>query len=130
MTRTRPELATPLQISIPAGVHLAPTDLTSSAESGFEPGALSPRGRDLTTSPTKSTRGLFWDGPRKFEPRSDDEHDAWDGTPSPKFNATPAGGRLATTYDLACSRSHTRWIFSGIGFRAWIPPAPRPIPYH
>ncbi|GBO03301.1 hypothetical protein AVEN_67688-1 [Araneus ventricosus] len=42
--------------------------------------------------------------------------------PSPNFHATPAGGRLATTYDLACSRPHTRRIFSGIGFRAWNPP--------
>ncbi|GBM34710.1 hypothetical protein AVEN_191857-1 [Araneus ventricosus] len=34
--------------------------------------------------------------------------------PSPNFRATPAGGRLATTYDLACNRPHTRRIFSGI----------------
>ncbi|GBN68712.1 hypothetical protein AVEN_170980-1 [Araneus ventricosus] len=45
--------------------------------------------------------------------------------PSPNFRATPAGGRLATTYDLACNRPHTRRIFSGIGFRACGPPAPR-----
>ncbi|GBO12544.1 hypothetical protein AVEN_131854-1 [Araneus ventricosus] len=37
--------------------------------------------------------------------------------PSPNFRATPVGGRLATTYDLACNRPHTRRIFSGIGFR-------------
>ncbi|GBM28798.1 hypothetical protein AVEN_130506-1 [Araneus ventricosus] len=37
--------------------------------------------------------------------------------PSPNFRATPTGGRLATTYDLACNRPHTRRIFSGIGFR-------------
>ncbi|GBN68533.1 hypothetical protein AVEN_111886-1 [Araneus ventricosus] len=30
-------------------------------------------------------------------------------------------GRLATTYDLACSRPHTRRIFSGIGFRTLRP---------
>ncbi|GBO28048.1 hypothetical protein AVEN_25587-1 [Araneus ventricosus] len=35
------------------------------------------------------------------------------------FYATPTGGRLATTYDLARNRPHTRRIFSGIGFRAW-----------
>ncbi|GBM12463.1 hypothetical protein AVEN_55299-1 [Araneus ventricosus] len=35
--------------------------------------------------------------------------------PSPSFRATPAGGCLATKYDLACSRLHTRRIFSGIG---------------
>ncbi|GBL98069.1 hypothetical protein AVEN_84575-1 [Araneus ventricosus] len=45
------------------------------------------------------------------------------------FYATPTGGRLATTYDLVCSRLHTRRIFSGIGFRAWNPPAPKPRPY-
>ncbi|GBM66184.1 hypothetical protein AVEN_246404-1 [Araneus ventricosus] len=50
--------------------------------------------------------------------------------PSPNFHATPAGGRLTTTYDLACNRPHTRRIFSGIGFRTWSPPAPKPRPYH
>ncbi|GBL78238.1 hypothetical protein AVEN_42791-1 [Araneus ventricosus] len=33
-------------------------------------------------------------------------------------------------YDLACSRPHTRRIFSGIGFRACDPLAPRSRPYH
>ncbi|GBO22095.1 hypothetical protein AVEN_186118-1 [Araneus ventricosus] len=42
--------------------------------------------------------------------------------PSPNFRATPTGGRLATTYDLACNRPHTRRIFSGIGFRTCDPP--------
>ncbi|GBN59348.1 hypothetical protein AVEN_101239-1 [Araneus ventricosus] len=37
--------------------------------------------------------------------------------PSPNFRATPTGGHLATKYDLACNRPHTRRIFSGIGFR-------------
>ncbi|GBO40528.1 hypothetical protein AVEN_138261-1 [Araneus ventricosus] len=78
----------------------------------------------------KTTRGLFWDGPRHFEPRSDDEDDTWAGRPSPSFHATPAGGRLTTMYDFACKRPHTQQIFSGIGFRAWNPPAPRPRPYH
>ncbi|GBM16321.1 hypothetical protein AVEN_194059-1 [Araneus ventricosus] len=50
--------------------------------------------------------------------------------PSPNFHATLTGGHLATTYDLACSRPHKRRIFGGIGFQAWSPPAPRPIPYH
>ncbi|GBN34755.1 hypothetical protein AVEN_81519-1 [Araneus ventricosus] len=71
-----------------------------------------------------ATRGLFWDEPRNFEPRSDDEDDAWAVTPSPSFHATPKGGRLATTYDLACSRPHTRRIFGGIGSRV-----PGPGPY-
>ncbi|GBO24043.1 hypothetical protein AVEN_31794-1 [Araneus ventricosus] len=39
------------------------------------------------------------------------------------FYATPTGGRLATTYDLACNRPHTRRIFSGNGFRTLSPPA-------
>ncbi|GBN05801.1 hypothetical protein AVEN_88105-1 [Araneus ventricosus] len=68
------------------------------------------------TSRFEATRGLFRDGPRNFEPRSDDEDNTSAGTPSPRFRATPAGGRLATTHDLACSRPHTRRIFSGIGF--------------
>ncbi|GBM78740.1 Calcium and integrin-binding family member 3 [Araneus ventricosus] len=45
--------------------------------------------------------------------------------PSPSFRATPTGGRLATTYDLACNRPHARRIFGGIGFRACDPPVPR-----
>ncbi|GBM52620.1 hypothetical protein AVEN_16734-1 [Araneus ventricosus] len=32
------------------------------------------------------------------------------------FYATPTGGRLATSYDLACNKPHTRRIFSGVGF--------------
>ncbi|GBN06909.1 hypothetical protein AVEN_201378-1 [Araneus ventricosus] len=42
--------------------------------------------------------------------------------PSPNFHATPTGGRLTTTHDLACNRPHTRRIFSGIGSRTWNPP--------
>ncbi|GBO14653.1 hypothetical protein AVEN_136484-1 [Araneus ventricosus] len=42
--------------------------------------------------------------------------------PSPNFHATPTGGRLATTYDLAFMRPHTRRIFSGIGFLTCNPP--------
>ncbi|GBN49481.1 hypothetical protein AVEN_151004-1 [Araneus ventricosus] len=49
---------------------------------------------------------------------------------SPYFHATPSGGCLATMYDLACTRPHTRRIFSGIGFRTWNPPSPKPRPYH
>ncbi|GBL84239.1 hypothetical protein AVEN_222471-1 [Araneus ventricosus] len=48
--------------------------------------------------------------------------------PSPNFRATPTGGRLATTYDLACNRPHTRRIFSGIGFRTCDPPVPSTEP--
>ncbi|GBL76517.1 hypothetical protein AVEN_48812-1 [Araneus ventricosus] len=59
----------------------------------------------ILTSRFEATRGLFWDGPRNFEPRSDDEDDTRAGTPSPNFHATPTGGRLATTRDLACPYS-------------------------
>ncbi|GBM63961.1 hypothetical protein AVEN_17547-1 [Araneus ventricosus] len=45
--------------------------------------------------------------------------------PSPNFHATPTGGRLTTTYDLACNRPHTRRIFNGIGSRAWSPSGPK-----
>ncbi|GBM61097.1 hypothetical protein AVEN_273031-1 [Araneus ventricosus] len=75
-------------------------------------------------------REPFKDGPRNFEPRSDDEDDAWAGTPSPNFRAAPAGGCLATTHDLGCSRPHTKRIFSEIGFRTCGPPVPRSRPYH
>ncbi|GBM19938.1 hypothetical protein AVEN_164886-1 [Araneus ventricosus] len=58
-------------------------------------------------------------------------HPFWVGRASVGiFYATPTGGRLATTYDLTCHRPNTRRIFSGIGFRAWNPPAPKPRPYH
>ncbi|GBM96541.1 hypothetical protein AVEN_6301-1 [Araneus ventricosus] len=50
--------------------------------------------------------------------------------PSPNFRATPTGGPLATTYDLAYNRPHTRRIFGGIGFRNCDPPVPRSRPYH
>ncbi|GBM16885.1 hypothetical protein AVEN_186423-1 [Araneus ventricosus] len=72
----------------------------------------------------EATRGLFRDGPRNFDPRSDDEDDTWAGIPSPKFRATPTGGRLATTYDLVCNRPHTRRMFSGIRFGTCDPPVP------
>ncbi|GBL71966.1 hypothetical protein AVEN_115011-1 [Araneus ventricosus] len=79
----------------------------------------------ILTSRFEATQGLFWDGPCNFEPRSDDE----DGTPSPSFHAAPAGGHLATAYDLACNRPHTRRTFGGIGFRTWNLPAPKLRPY-
>ncbi|GBM28178.1 hypothetical protein AVEN_172671-1 [Araneus ventricosus] len=49
--------------------------------------------------------------------------------PSPSFHTTPTGGRLATTYDLACNRSHTRRFFNGCWDRIWDPQAPKPRPY-
>ncbi|GBO46323.1 hypothetical protein AVEN_163349-1 [Araneus ventricosus] len=47
------------------------------------------------TSRFEAPRGLFWDGPRNFGPRSDDEDDAWAGASSSSFRTAPAGGRLA-----------------------------------
>ncbi|GBO02109.1 hypothetical protein AVEN_90746-1, partial [Araneus ventricosus] len=76
-----------------------------------------------------ATRGLFWDGPRNFEPRSDDEDDAWAGASYLSFRTTPTGRRLATMYDLTCNRPHTRRIFSRCGFRTWNPPVPKLRPY-
>ncbi|GBO26345.1 hypothetical protein AVEN_88908-1 [Araneus ventricosus] len=72
----------------------------------------------------EATRGLFWDGSRNYEPRSDDEDDIGVDTLTPNFRTTPAGERLVITYDLACNRPHTRWISIGIGFQAWSPKAP------
>ncbi|GBM08625.1 hypothetical protein AVEN_52462-1 [Araneus ventricosus] len=46
----------------------------------------------------EATQGLFWDGPRNFEPLSDDEHDTWTCILSSTFRTTPTGGRL-TPYD-------------------------------
>ncbi|GBM96674.1 hypothetical protein AVEN_69283-1 [Araneus ventricosus] len=76
----------------------------------------------ILASRFEAIRRLFWDGPRNFEPRSDDEDDTSYLAPtSPNFHATQTRGRLATTYDLACNRPHTRQIFSGIGFRTLRP---------
>ncbi|GBM58983.1 hypothetical protein AVEN_249894-1 [Araneus ventricosus] len=41
--------------------------------------------------------------------------------PYPSFHVTPAGGRLAPAYDLACSTPNIQRIISGIGFRTWNP---------
>ncbi|GBO06775.1 hypothetical protein AVEN_43932-1 [Araneus ventricosus] len=88
---------------------------------------------DHTKDPTSTsnTRATL-DGTRNFEPGSDDEDRTTPelSLPSPNFHATPTGGCLATTYDLAWSMPHTRRIFSGIGFRTWNPPAPKLRPYH
>ncbi|GBN48056.1 hypothetical protein AVEN_38326-1, partial [Araneus ventricosus] len=74
----------------------------------------------------EATRGIFWDRPRNFEPRSDDEDDAVSCLSrmsvchhSPNFRTTPVVGRLTPSYDLTRSRPNTRRIFSGIGFRPW-----------
>ncbi|GBN33176.1 hypothetical protein AVEN_82077-1 [Araneus ventricosus] len=48
--------------------------------------------------------------------------------PFPNFRTAPAGSRLATTYDLTCSRSNTLRIFTGIRFRAWNSAAGETLP--
>ncbi|GBN61116.1 hypothetical protein AVEN_16895-1 [Araneus ventricosus] len=45
------------------------------------------------------------------------------------LRTTPMRGRLTPTFDLACNRSHARWVFSGIRFRACNPPTPELIRY-
>ncbi|GBL96896.1 hypothetical protein AVEN_182491-1 [Araneus ventricosus] len=47
----------------------------------------------------RTARRLFWDGPRYFEPRSDDEVDTCAGTAPPSISNAPAGGSL-TPYIL------------------------------
>ncbi|GBN61477.1 hypothetical protein AVEN_263400-1 [Araneus ventricosus] len=59
----------------------------------------------MLTSRFEATRGFFWDGPRNFEPRSDD--DTWAG-------ALPL--QASTPRRRGDSGLHTRRIFSGIGF--------------
>ncbi|GBN47453.1 hypothetical protein AVEN_149419-1 [Araneus ventricosus] len=49
---------------------------------------------------------------------------------SPNFRFTPAGGHLGISYGLAYNRPHARRISSGIGFRIWKFPVPKPRPYH
>ncbi|GBN96215.1 hypothetical protein AVEN_116034-1 [Araneus ventricosus] len=57
------------------------------------------------TSTFEATRELFWDGPRYFELRSNEEDDTSAGTPSPNFQSTPAGGvNRDAASDLACNR--------------------------
>ncbi|GBO10308.1 hypothetical protein AVEN_108406-1 [Araneus ventricosus] len=77
----------------------------------------------------ETSRGLFLDASRNYEPRSDNEDDIGAGTTSPNFRATLVEGRLSTTYDLTCNRLYTRRIFRGSGLRAWNPLTPKPRPY-
>ncbi|GBM84582.1 hypothetical protein AVEN_187992-1 [Araneus ventricosus] len=48
----------------------------------------------ILASRSEATRGLLWDRPRHFEPRSDDEDNTCADTPSPNFCTTPTGGCL------------------------------------
>ncbi|GBN33278.1 hypothetical protein AVEN_124209-1 [Araneus ventricosus] len=77
-----------------------------------------------------STRGLFCDGPRNFEPRSHDEDDTRVGAPSSNFHTTPTGRRLTPCLPLNVQQVQYTTDFSGIRFRTWDPPSPEPRPYY
>ncbi|GBN22333.1 Photoreceptor-specific nuclear receptor [Araneus ventricosus] len=60
-----------------------------------------------------ATRGLFRDGPRNFEPRSDDEDDAWAGTPLSKLprhtNGRAFGHYVGFSVQQAPYTADLRW---------------------
>ncbi|GFU68901.1 hypothetical protein TNCV_4882281 [Trichonephila clavipes] len=59
------------------------------------------------------TRALG-DGPRNFEPWSNDEDDTCAGTPSPSYHTTATGRRLSSDR-FNVHRSPIRWVFSATG---------------
>ncbi|GBM69831.1 hypothetical protein AVEN_198538-1 [Araneus ventricosus] len=66
----------------------------------------------------ETSRGIFWSGPRNFEPRSDDEDDTLARTPLSKLPHLTSGRTLGPiTYELRCNRPKARRIFSSIEFR-------------
>ncbi|GBM68896.1 hypothetical protein AVEN_117467-1 [Araneus ventricosus] len=74
----------------------------------------------ILTSRFEATQGLFVDGPRNFETRSDDEDDAWAGTLLSKLlqlTSERAFGSLRMIW--RATGPHTRWFFGRIGFRTW-----------
>ncbi|GBN45487.1 hypothetical protein AVEN_20430-1 [Araneus ventricosus] len=84
----------------------------------------------ILTSRFEATRGLFWADLAIFNlglmTRTTPELE-------PPFQASAPHrweNVWTPTYDLTCNRPHTRRIFSGIWFRTWSPPAPRPRPYY
>ncbi|GBL83508.1 hypothetical protein AVEN_196355-1 [Araneus ventricosus] len=77
---------------------------------------------DTLTFRFEATRGLFWDEPRNFEPRSYNEPEL----ASPLQTSKPHQREGVRP----CNTPHTPRIFGGIGFRSWNPPAPKPRPYH
>ncbi|GBO22799.1 hypothetical protein AVEN_29626-1 [Araneus ventricosus] len=60
----------------------------------------------FVTSRFEATRGLFWVGPRHFEPQSDAEEDTRAGTPSPNFRTTSAGGHMSPTDQMHQTSLH------------------------
>ncbi|GBM96239.1 hypothetical protein AVEN_113264-1 [Araneus ventricosus] len=75
-----------------------------------------------------ATRGLFWDGSRNSNQRSDDEND----TPeqASKLPHHTNGMMLAPTHDLGTSGPIHSGSSVESGFRAWSPPSPKPSPCH
>ncbi|GBL98443.1 hypothetical protein AVEN_187770-1 [Araneus ventricosus] len=77
----------------------------------------------------ETTRRLFWDGPRNFEPRSGDGDMIWH--PLTKHLHNTSGRTFdSPMYHLTYNRPNTRRNFSGIEFRTLKPPVPRLTPYH
>ncbi|GBO24472.1 hypothetical protein AVEN_260460-1, partial [Araneus ventricosus] len=72
---------------------------------------ISPLSNDLVlvilTSRFEGTRGMFRDGSRTFDLRSDDKDDTSAVINSPTLGTTPAARRSAITHDVACNRPHT-----------------------
>ncbi|GBM36440.1 hypothetical protein AVEN_234823-1 [Araneus ventricosus] len=66
---------------------------------------------DRNSSVLKKHEG-YWDRPRNVKPRSDCKDDKKE-VPSPNFYTSPAGVRLATTYDSACNRQGGPSVESG-----------------
>ncbi|GBO09274.1 hypothetical protein AVEN_187065-1, partial [Araneus ventricosus] len=108
--------------------HLGPLNDSNCNSSDTEVGILVIITDHCSTSPVGTTRGLFRDGSRHFEPRFDDENDTRDVNPTPSKLPHYTSGR---TFDPGGMYQHalgllTRWICGGIGFRTWSPPTPRP----
>ncbi|GBN72698.1 hypothetical protein AVEN_122007-1, partial [Araneus ventricosus] len=99
-------------------------------EGCFGTGPVNLKSAQLTrTTPELAPPPLQTSAPHQLLPRPF----LWTLNPmgeSMDVGTTPAGERLAPTYDLTCNRPNTRRIFSGIGFRTWSHPAPKPRPYY
>ncbi|GBL53181.1 hypothetical protein AVEN_160553-1 [Araneus ventricosus] len=87
------------------------------------------------TSRFEATRGLFWDGPRHFEPRSGRCLSWQTLSKLPYHISFPSVLLLGLTPDwvgwgvLCTGSAGGRLASYGIGFRTCYPPAPRPKPY-
>ncbi|GBM41944.1 hypothetical protein AVEN_142916-1 [Araneus ventricosus] len=85
----------------------------------------------ILTSHFEATRRQFWDGPRHFEPWSDEEDDTRAEPPSLQTSTPQQWEEVwSSTYDSTCNNPHTLRIFSGIGSGTWnhLVLKPRPSP--